>query len=95
MTDTEYVISEAISALITALEELGLVFMMDSMEYEYDDDEGQKVVLLSEDIPDFEVKEDELLTISGFDWVVQSIQPYKTDNDVAMYQTVFILEDVI
>lgn len=95
MTETSYLISEGISALITALEELGLIFMMDSMLYEYDAGEGQKVILLSEEIPDFEIRADELLTISEFDWMVQSIQPYENDDDVALYQTVFMLEDVI
>jgi hypothetical protein len=95
MTETGYLISEGINTLITALEELGLIFMMDSMLYEYDADEGQKVILLSEEIPDFEIHADELLTISEFDWIVQSIQPYENDDDVVLYQTIFSLEDVI
>lgn len=95
MTETGYIISEAISALITALEELSLDFIMDSMLYEYDADEGQKVIFLSEEIPEFVIREKKLLEISEFGWTVQSIQPYENDKDLALYQTVFSLEDVI
>lgn len=94
-TDDGYLISEGIHALLTELEKMGLVFLQDSMEYEYDVEEGlQKVSLLSEDLPDFRVGDD-LMKISEYEWMVYSIGRVEEEEEVEMYRTTFSLEDVI
>lgn len=87
----KYAVSEAIAALLAALDEMGMEFEQESLDYEYDKDEGQFVHLLSENLPDFEVEADDMLLISDFEWVVKRIKRTE-DGD---YRTTFHLEDAI
>ena len=84
-----YTVRESITALLTALEEMGLEFDKDSVIYGYERNEGQTVSVSSDDIPDFEIGED-MLAISDFEWIVQEIE--YTDGE---YVTTFLLEDAI
>ena len=42
--DDVYVVSEGVAALLTALDELGLEFKQDSLEYEYDKDDIVEII---------------------------------------------------
>ena len=95
--DTSYSVNEAIDALLEELGVLGLDFIEGSMLYDYNMDEGQRVTLLSNEIPNFILEDGNPLLLTRFEWQVEEIKPADTDEDEEMniYQTVFYLEDVI
>lgn len=93
MTDKieqKYTVNEAIKALLTALEKMGIVFKQEGIFYSYDKEEGQRLCIYTEGIPNFEVGEDMLL-ISDFEWIVRKIERLNGN----IYITTFLLEDVI
>ncbi len=96
-TGTSYSINEAINALLEELKNLGLDFLPGSMLYEYNMEDGQRVILLSKEIPDFVIEDRKAILLTEFEWQVGEIKPADTDEDEEMdiYQTVFYLEDVI
>jgi hypothetical protein len=90
-----YCVMEGVEALLTTLEKMGIAFNRDTAVYDYDKEGknreiGQRVTILTEGIPNFEIKEDMLL-ISDFEWIVETIV-HGYDN---LYYTTFLLEDVI
>ena len=98
MTDSEtgYTTREAITALVEELKYMKLTFITSDFEYTYDIEDGHRVSLLSEGVPDFPMIEGDVLSLTDFEWRVERIELVGDSiGDKSLYRTVFYLEDVI
>lgn len=85
----KYSISEATQALINTLKETNFPIDYDSLIFKYHIDIGILVRLISKGIPNFVVGTSWLSDATGYDWLVNSIEPIE---DGKVYEVVFILE---
>jgi len=89
-----FTVGEAVNGLIDALKEAGYDnFNYDGRKIKYHLDVGLLVSIKSEGIPDFPVDTPWLLTASGFDWILYSME--EEDDGSKIHDIVFLLEGEI